>query len=498
MAVIYTPSGKSPVTIGGTLATGPFPKYSISRSVSSIGDGGVINNVYNINIRGQVIIDSSIDLTVPGARQSNIHSKMIQKLQLSIDSNDNYGRLEIVPYGGQPNAFDFLDAKLVSVEIPEPSEDTSLTSSFDYNFTFEATVDASNRDVSDILWLSSIEESWDVSLSDDSSAQNTSSIQTGDYHKSYSVTHSVSATGKRSVDSSGNFSNSAWYHAKEWVKTRLVDTPADAIIEDFFGGSDFTEFDPKFFNDTADAIAIDLSGYQFYNHIRIPQSNLTGGTYSVTETWEASLSSASLELDVSIQEDQNRIVQVSVDGSVTGRNTEEYSSKLISRYQSALNYYQILEPNLYNIANFHYSNSYSNTLREIPLSKTIGRNTRNGTISFNFTYDDSPQLIPNTISSGIKVTDNNELRDVRTVAVIPIIAKLTGPEIQNMNTTPERRRSLQFDCVMDRPFRTTKPAEARNLVATYAPQGDNVNVQNFVEDFDYITGAYSLSVEWVY
>ena len=130
MAVIYTPSGKSPVTIGGTLATGPFPKYSISRSVSSIGDGGVINNVYNINIRGQVIIDSSIDLTVPGARQSNIHSKMIQKLQLSIDSNDNYGRLEIVPYGGQPNAFDFLDAKLVSVEIPEPSEDTSLTSSF--------------------------------------------------------------------------------------------------------------------------------------------------------------------------------------------------------------------------------------------------------------------------------------------------------------------------------------------------------------------------------
>ena len=42
MAVIYTPSGKSPVTIGGTLATGPFPKYSISRSVSSIGDGGVI------------------------------------------------------------------------------------------------------------------------------------------------------------------------------------------------------------------------------------------------------------------------------------------------------------------------------------------------------------------------------------------------------------------------------------------------------------------------
>lgn len=498
MAVIYTPSGQSPITIGGTIATGPFPKYSISRSVSSVTDGGVINNVYSINIRGQVIIDSSIDLTVPGARQSNIHLKMIQKLQTGIDSNDNYGRLEIVPYGGQPNAFDFIDAKLVSVEIPEPSEDSSLTSSFDYNFVFEATVDASNRDISDILWLSSVEESWDVSLSDDNSAQDTNAIQTGEYHKNYTVTHTISATGKRSVDSSGSFDQSAWYHAKEWVKTRLVDSPADAILQDFFGSNDFTQFDPKFFSDAAEVIAVDLSGYQFYNHIRIPQSSLTGGTYSVTETWEASLSSASLELDVSIQEDQNRIVQVSVEGSVTGRNTEDYGSKLISRYQSALNYYQILEPNIYNIANYHYSTVYSNVLRQIPISKTVGRNTRNGTISFNFTFDDSPQLIPNTISSSLKISDNNEFRDVRTVAIIPIIAKLTGPEIQNMNTTPERRRTLQFDCVMDRPFRTSKPPEARNLVTIYAPTGENVNIQSFTDDFDYITGAYTLSVEWVY
>lgn len=498
MAVIYTPSGDSPITIGGTIATGPFPKYSISRSTSIVGDGGIVTNTYNINIRGQIIVDSSIDLTVAGARQSAIHAKMIEKLQLGINNNDNYGRLEIVPYGGQPNAFDFLDAKLISVEIPEPSEDSSLTSSFDYVFVFEASVDASNRDISNILWLASIEESWDVSLSDEASAQDTNAIQSGEYHKSYVVTHTLTATGKRSVDSSGTFDQSAWYHAKEWVKSRLVDSPADAILKDFFGGDDFTQFDPKFFSDAAEVIAVDLSGYQFYNHVRIPQSSLTAGSYSVTETWEASMSSATLELDVSIQEDQNRIVQVSVDGSVTGRNTESYGSKIISKYESALNYYQLLEPNIFNIANYHYSLSYSNVLRQIPLSKTVGKNTKNGTITFNFTYDDTPQLIANTISSSLKISDNNEFRDVRTVAIIPIIAKLTGPEIQNMNTTPERRRTLQFDCVMDRPFRTSKPSEARNLINIYAPTGENVNIQSFTDDFDYINGAYTLSVEWVY
>ena len=86
MAVIYTPSGQNPVTIGGTASTGPFPSYNIKRSVTPSQDGTVINNKYTISVRGSVIIPSSVDITESGARQSAVHAEIIKKLQIGIQN----------------------------------------------------------------------------------------------------------------------------------------------------------------------------------------------------------------------------------------------------------------------------------------------------------------------------------------------------------------------------------------------------------------------------
>lgn len=497
MAVIYTPSGQNPITIGGTNATGPFPAYSISRTTNPIGEGYLINNIYSITIEGSILINASIDPTVSGAVQSDLHRQMIAKLQTGIDNGNNLGRLEIVPYGGQPNAFDFIDARLVRVDIPKPEEDDSLNSSFSYVFEFEATVDASNRDITNELWLSSIEETWDVTPNDTVSFENQLQTENGRAGKTYSINHTVSATGRRSVDSLGNFDSSAWKEAKEWVKSRLVDSPAIIIASDFFGGPDYTLFNPLYFNNDNDVLAVDLSDYNFYNHVRIPSVNLVAGSYTITESWTASLSSATMDFNVDMEEDSNQIVNVSITGSIQGYDSAGYGDKFVDKYTNANNYFKIIEPNLYLTAQYHYLDSYSRTLRSVPLSKSIGRNIGAGSITFSVSYDDADELIENAISSNVTCRDDNQFRDVRITAIIPIISKLTGPEIQDMNTTKERRRSVTVDCVMQRDFRTEKPAQARELALSYKPD-ENAKIDSYTDDFDNGSGTYSLSIEWVY
>jgi hypothetical protein len=495
MAVIYTPSGQNPVTIGGTAFTGPFPSYNIKRSVTPSQDGTVINNKYTISVRGSVIIPSSVDITESGARQSAVHAEIIKKLQIGIQNNHNYGRLEIVPYGGQPNALDFIDARLIDIDIPEPSDENAFNTLMEYSFTFEASIDASNRDADILFLVDSIEESWSINLGQGVTT-NPDNVSGTEFNKTYSITHTISATGRRRLDNSGNFDKSSWYEAKKWVTSRLVDSPASSIIEDFFGGDEFTTFLPTSFSDISETTLINLNEYQFYNHLRIPQTGLTNGTYSVTETWDASPYPAVLTMEVGMEEDSNGIVTVNVNGSIDGYNVNGPQDRTIDKYDSAREYFAAIEPNIYNIANHYFSQDYQTPLRQYPKTKTIGRNVTSGIITFNYSFDDTAELIQHTISASVNISDDNELKNTQVVAIIPVIARRLGPIIQNMATTKESRRSVNFSCVMQRGFRDQKPEEARGFVLNFAP--DNSFLEEFNDEFDPISGAYQLTASWVY
>lgn len=498
MAVIYTPSGESPFTIGGTTGTGPFPKYSIRRSINTSADGTLINNVYNISISGRIVSSSAVDITVSGARQSDLHDKIIQKLQLGINEKKIYGRLEIVPYGGQPHAFDFIDARLINIDIPTTDDSNSLNLFAEYNFEFEATTDASDRTPDELYHVANVSETWDLALEDGVNFDDLSNINSGTPSKIYRITHNVSATGIRSSNSDGTFSKSAWANAKDWVVSRLVTSPGSVISTDYFGGSEFTSFNPQYFNDTTTAIAIDASSYNFYNHVRTPQTSFSDGQYSISESWIGSLHSQQLDLEISLEESQNGIVTVTANGNIIGFDSNSFSNKKYNKLSNAESYLDFLESNIYDICNSCYSNSYGGTLRNIYLSKSIGRNISSGNITFNYSFDDTTQLIPNAISSELKIHDDNRLRTVNITAIIAIIAKSTGPEIQNMRTTKERRRSVQLDCVMKREYRSSAPSEGRDIVLSYAPVSDATYIDSETEDFSPTTGSYTLSIEWVY
>ena len=187
MAVTYKPhkSGKT-LLIGGqsvTTATdggliGPFPRYSINREELSTGDGTYIGTKFSIEISGTATLNNteSQDITVKGQRQSRVQGEALTALQFDRDQFPTQGNgiLEITPYGGLGNVIKFNDARLLSVSLPEQTEESAGIQSLEYTFSFEAYIDKSSNSnagstgapTDPSYKLSSAEESWDLSVND--------------------------------------------------------------------------------------------------------------------------------------------------------------------------------------------------------------------------------------------------------------------------------------------------------------------------------------------
>ena len=137
MAILYTPHGGDGSTIqfgGGTSGSlegqpGPFPRYSLSREVLRAGDSTPLGSKFTINVTGTATIheDDTQDITDKGARQSRIQGQAINNLQMSRAQAflNGAGKLSIDPYGGKANKIIFTDARLLSVECQEQTEESA-------------------------------------------------------------------------------------------------------------------------------------------------------------------------------------------------------------------------------------------------------------------------------------------------------------------------------------------------------------------------------------
>ena len=118
--------GVSTLSAGNKGLVGPMPRYSINRENLSTGDGTYMGTKFTINVTGTACInstDDNQDITIKGQRQSRVMGEAITSLQMLRDQfpNQGTGKLEISPYGGLPNIITFIDAKLISVDLPEQS-----------------------------------------------------------------------------------------------------------------------------------------------------------------------------------------------------------------------------------------------------------------------------------------------------------------------------------------------------------------------------------------
>jgi hypothetical protein len=531
MAVSYKPHGSSKTllvggqsTIGGTNGglIGPFPKFSINREDLSTGDGTYIGTKFSIEITGTATLNASDtqDITVTGERQNRVQGESLTALQFDRDTFPTQGNgiLEITPYGGLANVIKFGDARLLSISLPQQTDEEAGVQNLQYTFTFEAYEDESSNyntgstgsPVKPTYRLSSAEENWELTENEGIGIFQTDD-PSGTLRKTYTLTHTVSATGIRKYQSQGTLATDgeAWRQAQLWVQSKLLtsDTIKDATTEDLMGGSAFwtSQFTPiNVDGSTYKSVGPNLSSgspnYKGFNHTRSISSDIGAGSYSVTETWTVCPVdlTATHEIEVNLESNDQQIVTVSVSATFQGLDSGSATATDISKFSSAETSFNVMRSKFYTLANAAYTDAgFTDTLRNVKLTESIGQNRVAGTITYNTSFNDDTVSLANALSESININYDNTQGLNQVIAKIPIIGKQNGPIIQDMNTTTIKSVSATLDAVMDRDNRTSPPTgAATTILDAYKPT--NGFQQTKTEAWSPKTGTYNLSISWEY
>jgi len=421
------------------------------------------------------------------------------------------GILKIQSYGASDeNDIKFLDARLVSLELPEQNDESAGVQNLEYSFVFEAYNLSSLGSPSEFC-ISSAEENWDLSVNEDQMAI----TDLGDTpYRTYTLTHTLSATGYKKLMDTAPYGleedGEAWRQAVKWIEQRLRATvagnkPSENILSDIMNNSNATksEFSPWEMDKYGEAsLHYDLyDEFDAYNHIRQVQSDIGAGSYSVTDTWLISNKevNATHDLEVSIESSEEQIsTVVTVQGTVQGADTNSSTDDTSAKYTNAKTALTTVLANTYLIANGAYSDSgFSGTLRNTVLSESLGHNKTAGAITFTRVYDDTSVDVADALRQNVTVTYDNVDGTNNVVAILGVLSRAAGPIIQDMNTTRERKVSVSIDLTMLKTARTSKPSTVyTNIAAPYKPT--NGKEETRTESWSPTTGQYNLSVGWVF
>lgn len=531
MAITYKPhKSKETLLIGGQSTTaagggpiGPFPRYSISREELSTGDGTYIGTKYNIEITGTATLnqDEDQDITIKGKRQMRVQGEALTVMQFdrSVFPTQGNGVLEIAPYGGLGNVINFNDARLTSVSLPEQTEESAGIQSVEYTFSFEAYVDKSaNTNGTNTgpaaeadYKLSSAEESWDISVNDGELFFKDNDPNSS-LHKTYTLTHTLSATGLKKYSGHGALAadGEAWRQAQKWVKTRLKSSTdiKNPIDTDLMEDSEFwiTQFIPiNMDGNTNLAIIPDFNtsspAYKGYNHVRQVNSDLGAGTYGVTETWLISAQdiTATHSIETTVDDQKGAFITVSVSSTFQGLDGAAPTDTTVDKYANASVSYSAMKDKFFTLAQSVYGESgASGSLRNTKITESFGQNKVAGTITYSVSYNDAEIDLPNALSEDVTVNYDNAEGYNQIIAKIPIIGKSDGPVIQKMNTTTIKSVTATLDAVMKREARSSRPtAAATAILNSYRPTSTSYQ-QSKTESWNPKTGSYNLQISWEY
>lgn len=499
---------------------GPFPKYSISRENNTTGDGTYIGSKFIININGTALIKSEEpeqDITEAGERQNKIQGETIIALHFlrSQFPSQNAGKLSISPYGGKSNEIVFRDARLMSVELPEQSDEELGIQTRDFSFVFEAYEEISTADnlgnieVTQATYrLASAEENWE--LSEQEGEMHLENNQaTGNILKTYSLTHTVSATGiKKYSTTAGQLEDDgeAFRQAAQWVESRLVYDPAVEVFQDMMGDDQFfrSRFLPMDMNSPGDSseFGFDLGPnsdipYRAYNHVRNISHDVGAGSYSVTDTWVLSQETFFATHDIEISSENNissPYEGITVNATFKGIESNYSNSKSTTKYDNALSAYGVFEGTVFALANQAYLDSGGiQNLNPSFISNSVTHAKTSGTVSLNRSYDTRTVTIEGAATESVSLNYQNQTGFVDVIAVIPIIGRLQGPIIQDMQTTETAKLTISVDITMMPGY--GKP-NGEDISAQYRPDGGYC--RNFSEQWNPNTRIYSLGESWEY
>lgn len=515
--------GVTALTAGTSGLIGPMPRYSINRENLSTGDGTFMGTKFTINVTGTAVInsvDDNQDITVKGQRQSRVMGEALTSLQMLREKfpNQGTGKLEISPYGGLPNIITFNDAKLLSVDLPEQNEESAGVQTLEYSFVFEAyeevsqntNTGSSGAPVKPSYKLSSVEENWELSEADGLFYKGDSPNSANDnLHKTYTLTHTVSATGLKKYEAPGSLATDgeAFRQAVLWVKTRLVTDPRVEITEDLMGDETFfqSKFLPIEMNmpEKPDELGFNLKNgsvaYKGYNHTRSVSSDQNAGSYSVTDTWVISQESFESTHSLEFNFEGGASVEgatVSATATFQGLSALTSDNTKVDKYAGALKAFGIVKPLIPNLAKKTYEDSGGafalNT--DLKISESVAHNKVAGTVTYSVSFNDYDRpKITDAVSENVTISYNNDQGEQKLIAILQVIGRANGPIIQDIQTTPISSRTITVDAVMKRG--SAKP-NGEAAIAPYRPTNSNRFLTTSTESWNPNTRAYNKSETW--
>lgn len=357
-------------------------------------------------------------------------------------------------------------------------------------------LDPSGIDLSCYSCIDSVDESWSVeSNSDYRPFYVGESCPSG--FEVFNITHRVEATGHNCCIS--GIEHPGWENAKAWVESRL--------------GTDY-------YPDVTGIMNFDSDTYQFLDHSRSKNFSVTGGSYEITESWTALPSGVSPCLEdytiECVSSNSERFKTYSINGTIRGLESRDSQFNVsATKYERAKECWAEIEPQLIDrISCFCETVCPINTN---PVSSTVAHAPFVGTISYNYSYYDRPQLIPGSLSEDINIS-NTKASTV--VAQIPVIGRAQGPVFQEVGTANTLQQDvsisvtlpLGLDCSTISGLTTCERFEAIYgafdtsdvtallccLEVLLVDNNDFVYKIDDRENMNPITGSYTRSVSWIY
>ena len=374
----------------------------------------------------------------------------------------------------------------------------------------------------------------------------------------YSATGTYDAGGDRAQTNNGRYTApylnglAPWQQASGYVYDVIQAAAPNFVSGIYFnaGGSII------FGNSFLDNYGVDgTQSYVIADRVLSEDIDIKGGSYSVSEQFKIYPSGSYNNnypvihtTEASISRGENGLSSVSIQGNIKGLNTlaieisgtpqsnRHGSNALANARNYYINYLSGAVPSdgtrIYHLARQLGEFTW---LHPQHLSKSEGVNPNQGTISYNFTYDNRPpNIIQNSISEDIQVQDTYP---GQIFASIPVIGR-NQPVLQYLNSRSEYKRSLSINIQMN-PFGANWLANTGAIITAdgYWSAATSGTVNNwtltnkpsalYTADFTKIygavnpaneagvvtgrvfhsapqeswnpkTGAYSYSIEWTY
>jgi len=439
----------------------PVPVISINKEYQKTADSTSLGTLFKVNLNGTIYAESG-GLSSIMAKQDEIRAAFDEDgklFQIMCDGSPLltcYPRINSIVFNESPNNWVITCPFTIDLEF---DEEPAPTGSFTYGGENTGLMPP---------FVSSADENWQIEFADENSYYN---LGGSDYNSvRLRLTHTISAVGKRRYTGSG-LEKAAWEQARDYVLPNL------GYNSTFAGGSG--------------VLNITVANFSGYNHMRSNSIDAKAGSYSVTENWiltsgDKAIEDFTVEVRKGIDSD---LTSVSIQGSIQGLETRVYGtapgqfSITQSKFAAASGYWATTASTrvLTRAQTFATASSATRPLNSMVVSRSVGYNPPNGSVTYNYEYNDRPSnCVANSFIENISVSDTNPA-DV--FAEIPILGRSAGPILQDMGTVTSRKRNVSVDVVM-----APSTGCTTTLFNTTNPSGDvNTIIQYFYAE---LTGSY--------